>query len=382
MAASPRHRCRACGSRLSGNALLCYRDMPAAAQGFPDQASLATDRSSELALFECADCGLVQVPGTPVPYYREVIRATAFSPAMRQFRQGQLADWVARHQLKGKSLLEIGCGRGEYLELLRDAGLQVHGTEYAPASIATCRAAGLAVTRAFIERPSQRLSAGPFDAFASFNFMEHWPAPVASLRGIRANLAEGGLGLIEVPNFSMILEKGLYSEFIADHLSYFTRDTFTHTLQAAGFEVLECNSIWQDYILSATVRKRPSTDLGLIHARRDEVKHAFEAFLDRFPSGRVAVWGAGHQALAAIALAGIAGRIRYVVDSAPFKQGKFTPATHLPIVAPDHLKRDPVDAIIVMAAAYSDEVAGIIREKHGPELELAILRDTGLEICR
>ena len=81
-------------------------------------------------------------------------------------------------------------------------------------------------------------------------------------------------------------------------------------------------------------------------------------------------------------LAGIAGRIRYVVDSAPFKQGKFTPATHLPIVAPDHLKRDPVNAIIVMAAAYSDEVAGIIREKHGPELELAILRDTGLEICR
>lgn len=382
MATESAGRCRVCRATLTATPLLRYRDMPAAAQDFPGPEDLASERSAELVLSECPECGLVQVAGAPVHYYREVIRATAFSPAMRHFRQAQFADWVARHQLSGKSVLEVGCGRGEYLELLRDAGLRIHGIEYSRAAVAACRSAALPVTRAFIERPGQRLNVGPFDVFASFNFMEHWPAPVASLRGIRANLVAGGIGLIEVPNFSMILERGLYSEFIADHLSYFTRDSFIHTLHTAGFEVLECTSIWQEYILSATVRKRQPTDLTLLQSRRNEVAASFERFLAQFPIGSVAVWGAGHQALAAIALAGIADRIRYIVDSAPFKQGKFTPATHLPIVAPDRLKMDPVAAIIVMAAAYSDEVAGIIRDKHGPELKLAILRDTGLEICR
>jgi hypothetical protein len=68
-----------------------------------------------------------------------------------------------------------------------------------------------------------------------------------------------------------------------------------------------------------------------------------------------------------------------VVDSAPFKQGRYTPSTHIPIVAPDTLATDPVAAILVMAAAYSDEVATIIRKKFGSRMAIAILRDSGLE---
>ncbi len=80
-----------------------------------------------------------------------------------------------------------------------------------------------------------------------------------------------------------------------------------------------------------------------------------------------------------MALAGLAGKIRYVVDSAPFKQGKYTPATHIPIVSADSLRSAPVKAVIIMAASYSDEVARIIREKFSGKIDLAILRDHGLE---
>ena len=82
---------------------------------------------------------------------------------------------------------------------------------------------------------------------------------------------------------------------------------------------------------------------------------------------------------AVIALAGIAPDIRYIVDSAPFKQGRYSPASHLRIVAPDILSSEPVQAVIVMAASYSDEVAGILRRRFGPELAVAVLRDDGLE---
>ncbi|GHT95169.1 SAM-dependent methyltransferase [Betaproteobacteria bacterium] len=355
--------------------------MPVAAQNFPTPAEINSDHGADLRLHACTYCGLVQIPGTPVPYYREVIRAAAYSPEMEAFRREQFADWIKQHHLRGKRLLEIGCGRGEYLHLLQAAGVETHGIEYSPLSVAACRQAGLSVSRAYLGKSSQRLRQARFDAFASFNFIEHWPDPVASLRGIRNNLEDHAIGLIEAPNFDMILRQGLYSEFISDHLAYFTADTLRYTLQTAGFEILDCRSIWHDYILSATVRKRPAVDLSLIHTRHEQIECALNAFLDRFPPQSVAVWGAGHQALAVIALAGIARRLRYVVDSAAFKQGKCTPATHLPIVPPSTLKSDPVQAVIVMAAGYSDEVVRIILDQYKHlALQVAVLRDNKLEI--
>lgn len=94
----------------------------------------------------------------------------------------------------------------------------------------------------------------------------------------------------------------------------------------------------------------------------------------------MAIWGAGHQALAIISLMNLADKIKYVVDSASFKQSKYTPATHIPIVSPEALDPDPVDAVIVMAASYSDEVAKIIRQKFDRNINVSILRDFGLEV--
>ena len=103
------------------------------------------------------------------------------------------------------------------------------------------------------------------------------------------------------------------------------------------------------------------------------------AFISEHAAAGVAIWGAGHQALATIALLNISEDIRYVIDSAPFKQGKLTPASHLLICPPSHLDVAPVKAIIVMAASYSDEVVRTIRAKYGARFVLAVLREKGLE---
>jgi hypothetical protein len=103
------------------------------------------------------------------------------------------------------------------------------------------------------------------------------------------------------------------------------------------------------------------------------------SYISRFENKKIAIWGAGHQALAVIAMTGIAKKIKYVVDSAPFKQNKYTPATYLPVVAPEKLLIDKVDAIIVLAAGYSNEVVEIINRKYH-NIQIAVLRDFGLEI--
>jgi len=177
----------------------------------------------------------------------------------------------------------------------------------------------------------------------------------------------------------MILRKHLFSEFIGDHLFYFTKDTLTTTLNLNGFEVIDCSEIWNEYIISAVIRKRNRLNIDDFQKHQANLKYELEKYLSCFRSKNVAIWGAGHQALAIISLIDLSGKIKYVIDSAAFKQGKYTPATHIPIVSPDVLHSDPVEAVIIMAASYSDEVARTIRQKYDKTVKIAILRDYGLQ---
>src|SRR4029453_3196123 len=86
--------------------------------------------------------------------------------------------------------------------------------------------------------------------------------PNATLAGIHRHLADGGVGLVEVPNFDMMLRERQFAEFISNHLCYFTTSTLTTALSINGFEVLECSDEWHGYVLSAVVRKRARLDLS------------------------------------------------------------------------------------------------------------------------
>ena len=411
------NKCRVCGHNFFEEPLLRYENMPRAAQFLPDAGSLKSDKGVDLEVYQCSGCGLVQLSNDPVPYYKEVIRAAAFSEEMKDFRRKQFGSFVQKFSLKGKKIIEIGCGCGEYLSIMQQFGVEVYGLEHSEESVMQCIKNGLKVSKGFVESSNYRIDHAPFDAFFILNFLEHLPDPNSTLRGIYNNLTDDAVGIVEVPNFDMILRNKLFSEFICDHLFYFTKETLSSTLRLNGFEIIDCNEVWHDYIISAVVHPVKSsvvgmakplfhrvrktkiitlhpllprggrgnyrvhkTDLSHFYKYQAQLKNEIEEYIRRFKDKEVAIWGAGHQALAIISLINLADKIKYVVDSAPFKQGKYTPATHIPIVSPDVLYSDQVDAVIVMAASYSDEVAGIIRQKHDRNMNIAILRDFGLEI--
>jgi len=375
---SPDRLCKVCGHYLIAEPLLRYPDMPGVAQHLPDAGSVQNDRGVDLDIFQCSGCGLLQLDTEPVDYFREVIRAVAVSAEMTAFRAAQFRAFAAKHGLAGRRLIEIGCGCGEYLTLLRDAGMDARGLEWGEESVNACTARGLPAERGFIETENYPIPGGPFDAFAIFSFLEHLPRPNTVLRGIYNNLAEGGVGLVEVPSFDMIVRSHLFSEFMRDHLFYFTRRTLTTTLELNGFEVVSAGEVWHDYILSAVVCKRRALDLSAFTGHQEKLRAELESFIGSY--GKVAVWGAGHQAFAILALMRLGPRMRYVVDSAPFKQGKLTPASHIPIVAPAALRDDPVDAIVIMAGSYSDEIVRIVQQTFDGAMKIAVLRDFGLEV--
>ena len=161
-----------------------------------------------------------------------------------------------------------------------------------------------------------------------------------------------------------VIKSKMFSEFMLEHVTYFTKDTLKRTLENNGFEVLSCESIWHDYILSAKVRKRKSIDLSsfdehknkLIGNLRDMVKRAYDN------GEKIAVWGAGHQALTLLALADIGQYVSMVIDSAPFKQNCITPVSHIPIYGSEAIRDKGISYIIIMAGSYSNEISKIIKK--------------------
>lgn len=202
--------------------------------------------------------------------------------------------------------------------------------------------------------------------FVSCNNLEHQPKPNEYLAQFE------GVGVIEVPNFNMIYQKRLFAEIMLDHLLYFTEDTLRFTMTYNGFDVIEIKSVWQDYILSATVRKREELCLSPFREQQEKLKANLDEYI--YHHGRVAIYGASHQALAYIAM--LQPEVQFVVDDAPFKQNRFTPVGNIPIYNLNALQ--DVDAVIIMGAGYSDEMANNLNF----DGSVAIMRDWGVEVVK
>jgi len=371
-------KCRICKGDFFSQPLLRQNKMPKAAQHLPNSDEIKNERGVNLEIQQCSRCALVQLSNEPVPYFREVIRSSAFSKEMKTFREHQFKLFVENFSLANKKVIEIGCGKGEYLSLMKEFKIKAYGLEFAEDSVNACIKSGLNVFKLYLEDEAVVINESPFDAFFILNFFEHVPDPNTMLSGIYNNLSDDGIGLVEVPNFDMMLNNNLFSEFIGDHLFYFTKETLINTLSQNGFEVLSCAEVWYDYIISAVVKKRKKTDVSGFLSQQEKITQDIKKYISQF--NKVAVWGAGHQSFAILSLCELSGEIEYIIDDATFKQNKFSPATHIPILSSDALLNQPVEAILVMAASYSDEVYLKIRNKFDSNISVAILRDYGLEV--
>ena len=374
------NQCRICKGPFLFPALLEYPNSPRSAQGFLDNVE-ELDDVVDLKIYQCQQCGIVQHNLKPVDYYKDVIRAIAYSEEMGSFREKQLAEWIQKFNLKDKKILEIGSGQGEYLELLLKAGgKNVYGVENSKESVEIAKKKGLNIQQGYLSKDYENSCAERFDAFATFNFMEHWPDIRGSLHSLQNYLNDGAVGLVEVPNFDFMLKNGMYSEFTTDHIFYFTEKTLRTVLETHGFDVIEINSIWHDYILSAQVKKRPALNIKSFTTKQNKIVNELRNFVNKFKKNEVIIWGAGHQALAVISIANLDLKVSHVVDSAKFKQDKYTPGTHLLIKDPQSIHQDLPKAIIIMAAAYSDEVAKTLNSQYPDVKNIAILREDGLEV--
>lgn len=354
-------KCILCRKGLK-HSLYSMSNMPDRVQRMERRYSMLENDNIELTLYQCGGCGLVQFDCDAVEYYRDVIRAGRVSDELRRLRAGQYQYLIDKYGLQNKRVWEVGCGAGEFLHIWKDFPVESFGIENDPELVGKACAEDLHVIQGFVgdEYIDPR---GPFDCFVSFNYLEHQPDPCGMVSCIYNNLAEGGIGLVTVPSFEFFMEAASYYEFMRDHIAYYTEGALTRLFELNGFDVLEVSRFNGD-TTQMIVKKRAMLQFPDFDGQKNRIEKTLNTFITEHNIEDVVVWGASHQGLTMMATLSFAKPIKYVVDSASFKWDCYTPVSHLRIKKPEALITDNIDLIIIMAPAFSDEIANSIRTNY------------------
>ena len=87
-----------------------------------------------------------------------------------------MKKFISRFHLQGKKILEVGSGKGDMLDILKDAGAVAIGIEASSESVEAGQSAGRKMLTGYIGE-IDKIEGSPFDAFVSFNYIEHMPNP-------------------------------------------------------------------------------------------------------------------------------------------------------------------------------------------------------------
>ena len=267
---------------------------------------------------------------------------------------------VMRRHFAGASLVEVGCGKGLFLERLLGAGFDVTGLD------PTYEGSNPRVIREFFA-PEVGIRA---EGIVLRHVLEHVVDPVAFLAGLRE--ANGGRGTIyiEVPCLDWIASNHAWFDIFYEHVNYFRRVDFERmfgTVHEAG------HSFAGQYLYVvadlATLRapRRPSADVfELPPAFLSASEHSRER-LRRSGSSARAIWGGASKGVIFALLMERAGiRIDTVIDINPAKQGRYLAATGLRVQSPDEaMAHLPAGAdVFVMNSNYRDEIEALTAHRY------------------
>jgi hypothetical protein len=253
--------------------------------------------------------------------------------------------------LRGGSLIEVGCGKGHFLEQLQGSGFDITGVD------PTYEGSNPHIIKEYF---SAKIGLRA-DGIILRHVLEHVQDPVAFLETIR-DANGGGKIYIEVPCFEWICRHRAWFDIFYEHVNYFRIADF---LRMFG-KIYECDHVFAGQYLYVVA------DLATLRNPGDGPLERF-AFPDDFlgtvdkhtrmlksrAAGGSAIWGgASKGVIFALFMERAGANIDVVVDVNPAKHGKYLPGTGLQVHSPEEaMKMLPRGAnIFVMNGNYLQEI--------------------------
>lgn len=340
------------------------------AQGFP---------RGDVELGLCRRCGFIcnAVVDMSLQAYSSTYEETqGFSPRFQQFAHDLAQRVVEKYDVRGKDVLEIGCGKGEFLVDLCEIGGN-RGVGVDPAIVEE-RVETSAEVRFIADYWSERYADLTGDLIVCRHTLEHVQPVGDFMRLLRRTIGDrlDTVVLFELPDVMRVLRETAFWDIYYEHCSYFTPGSLARLFRQTGFEVLDLALDYDDqYILieaQPVVEGAGGGDPLPLEEEPQETARAVDDFrrdlaarlagwrerLERERSGgrRTVLWGSGSKGVAFLNTLSIENEVEVVVDINPFKHGKYMAGTAQRIVAPDFLREYRPDLVIAMNPIYRDEI--------------------------
>jgi SAM-dependent methyltransferase len=336
----------------------------------------------DLRIAFCEECGLISNVAFDLlrlTYDKSYEETQTFSPAFRRFEDALIERLVDDHGLRGKTAIDIGCGKGTFLARMAEIG-GVYGIGIDPSSVQE-RMTGIAADRVrFInEYYGERHASIDADFIACRHALEHIPDVDKMLRTVRDAVGARPIPIFfELPESLRILREAAYWDIYFEHCNYFTPGSLARAFERADFDVTDVRVGYDDQYLMlealTTARPAPAYSRGL--DQPEDVAREVAAFersiarkvgvwreyiSDAHRRGKsLAIWGSGSKCVSFLSTIGIDEEIAFVTDVNPYRHGGFIVGTGKEIVPPSRFTKDCPDEVIVMNPIYENEVRGML----------------------
>lgn len=283
-------------------------------------------------------------------------------------------------------VIEIASNDGYLLKHFLNKGIPCLGIEPTASTAAAAEKLGIPVIRDFFGVPlAQKLvdEKSNADLIIGNNVFAHVPDINDFTKGLKKILKPDGLITLEFPHLMRLIEDVQFDTAYHEHFSYLSLNTVSNIFQSQGLRIWDIEEIkthggslrvYGCHDNSRRVNSDRVTEMieresknGLLdittyqgfQARVEKVKNALISFLiEQKNAGKsVAAYGAAAKGNTILNYAGIkTNLLPYVCDSAPSKQNKFMPASHIPILSPEVLMERKPEYIIILPWNIADEV--------------------------
>ena len=379
--------CRACGA-VALEPVMSLGRTPLANALLTESMLTKPEARFALDLAFCGACSLLQITEAPPPeaLFSDYLYFSSFSETMLKHAEAIVAQTARVRDLGPSSLaMEIASNDGYLLQFYKALGVPVLGIEPARniASVAEEKR-GIPTLVEFFGAPlAQRLRAEGrlADVIHANNVFAHVPDLNGFVSGLAAVLKDGGVAIIEFPYVVEMIENCEFDTIYHEHLSYFSLTAVDALVRRHGLAVEDVERLpihggsLRVFLTKAAApsrsRARELLDaerkLGVdrysyyaefalrANALREKVTGLLSA-LKR--EGRtIAAYGAAAKGSTLLNYFGV-GRetIDFVADRSTYKQGRFMPGVHVPIVEPARLLSARPDYTLLLTWNFADEI--------------------------
>jgi hypothetical protein len=377
-------QCPACGSSQV-RVLLTLPSVPVLCnQLFPTRALALQAPMGDLDLAFCDACGHVYNaafdPGM-MAYTQAYENSLHFSPSFQRFAE-ELADRLIRqYDLHGKNIIDLGCGKGDFLKLICDRG-ENRGTgfdpSYVPDPVDSKPGSPVRFVREFY---SERHTAIPVDLISCRHVLEHVHQPREFVAGLRRSIGNRQATAIyfEVPNVLYTLRDLGIWDLIYEHCAYFSAGSLCRLFTSTGFDVhtvqesfggqylgLEAHPAVRDLGIRRTGVPDPVEMFALVEKFSTRYREKVAVWKEKIEElrregKRAVVWGGGSKGVTFLNVVKAGEEIEVMVDINPRKTGLFIPGTGQQVVGPGSLQQSPAEVIVVMNPLYVGEIRAQVK---------------------